>query len=129
MKRMISISLVVILLVLGLFILTGCGNNKALSDAAGTYTGKYTKFVGDPDTAKDESEPFTLELKADGTGTHNRNDESFNLTWSLEGENFKMTETFLGATIDYTGTLKNGKLDIFNGDPSNDLTCEYVYEK
>ena len=40
-----------------------------------------------------------------------------------------MEETFLGITVEYNGTLTDGKLDIFNGDPSDDLTCEYVYEK
>ena len=29
----------------------------------------------------------------------------------------------------YTGTLVNGKLDIFNGDPEDIWSCEYVYEK
>ena len=40
-----------------------------------------------------------------------------------------MTEKFLGMTIDYTGTLKDGELHIYNGDPSSDLTYEYVYKK
>lgn len=40
-----------------------------------------------------------------------------------------MTEKFLGISIEYTGTLADGKLDIFNADPNDDLTCEYVYEK
>ena len=133
MKKIISIALVVMLLIAGLFVLTGCGkddgNKQDLSAVAGTYKGKYTKFVGDPDTAKNDKEEFTLELKADGTGTHNRDDSSFKVTWSLDGENFKMSETFIGDPIEYTGTLKDGKLDIFNGDPNNDLSCEYVYEK
>ena len=136
MKKILSVLLVIILLVAALFILTGCGEkvetkaeNVDLSSVAGTYKGEYSKFVGDPETAKRTDEPFSLELKSDGTGTHNRDDASFNLTWSLDGENFKMTETFLGASIEYTGSLKDGKLDIFKGDPSNDLTCEYVYTK
>ena len=40
-----------------------------------------------------------------------------------------MTEKFLGSTIDYTGTLKDDKLDIFNGDPDDMWTYEYVYKK
>ena len=129
MKKSLIVILVAILLISGLFILTGCGNKQELSNSAGTYKGLYTKFVGDPDTAKVEDEEFTLELKADGTGTHNRDGENFNVTWKLDGNNFTMKETFLGMSIDYTGTLTEGKLDIFNGEPSDDLTCEYVYEK
>ena len=31
--------------------------------------------------------------------------------------------------LSVTGTLKDGELTIFNGDPSSDLTYEYVYKK
>lgn len=129
MKKSLIIFSVVALLIAGLFILTGCGESQDLSAAAGTYEGQYGKYVGDPDTAKVEDEEFSLELKADGTGTHNRDDSSFKVTWKLDGEKFSMSETFIGDPIEYTGTLKDGKLDIFNGDPENALTYEYVYEK
>lgn len=109
------------------FVVTGCGKNN-LSEYAGTYEGEYVKFVGDSMDSKD-TDPFTLVLKEDGTGTHSRDDYDFKVTWEIDGEDFKMTETFIGASIEYTGTLKDGKLDIFNGDPKNDLTAEYVYHK
>lgn len=96
--------------------------------AAGTYIGKYTKFVGDPDTAKKE-EPFKLVLNADGTGKSFRDELEIKVPdWSVEGGSFKLTEKFLG-TIDYTGTLSGSSLTLYNGDPSNALTCTYVYEK
>ena len=96
--------------------------------AAGTYIGKYTKFVGDPDTAKEEKE-FKLVLNADGTGTSYRDDLEIKVpNWSLEGKDFKMTEKFLG-TIDYTGKLSGSSLITYNGDPTNAFTCSYVYEK
>ena len=96
------------------------------SPAIGIWKGTYRKFVGDSvENASDE--PFALELRDNGTGTHYREGTSFDLTWTLDGEDFAMTETFLGS-IDYTGTLTDGVLHIFNGDPSNDLTYEYVYE-
>ena len=97
--------------------------------AAGTYIGKYTKFVGDPETSRDESKPFKLILNADGTGKHFRNDLEINVPeWTLCGEEFKMTEKFLG-TIDYTGNLSGSDLVLYNGDPANALTCMYVYSK
>ncbi len=155
MKKSVSILLVGILLITSLFLFTGCGDDKDkektgkkdlsqyeeaeknkegskkqdLSQYAGTYEGLYTKIVGDPDTEKVEDEEFSLELNSDGTGRHNRDDASFKVTWSLDGDKFKMTETFVGDPIEYTGTLKDGKLDIFNGDPDDIWTFEYVYEK
>lgn len=134
MKKSLKIALLVAVAIVGLFALAGCGKEEKKEEAkkqdlsayAGTYEGQYTKLVGD--TRKDEEE-FSLELKADGTGVHNRDDYSFKVTWELDGENFKMTETFIGDPIIYTGTLKDGKLDIFNGDPDDIWTYEYVYEK
>lgn len=35
----------------------------------------------------------------------------------------------MGMKIDYTGTMKGDELSIFNGDPEDDFTCEYVYLK
>ncbi|MCR5727585.1 MAG: hypothetical protein K6G24_08970 [Lachnospiraceae bacterium] len=102
--------------------------NAETAAAAGTYVGKYTYFVGSPEDKKTD-EPFTLILNADGTGTQNRNDLEIKVPdWSLTGNEFKMTEKFLG-TIDYTGTLEGTKLTLFNGDPANNFTCAYVYEK
>ena len=122
-----NFKMLLVLVLFGVIFITGCGKSN-LKDVAGTYEGEYTKFVGDPDTAKDESE-FSLVLNEDGTGKHNRDGESFDVKWSVDGEKFSMTETFLGITNEYTGTLKEGKLDIFNGDPENDFTAEYVYTK
>ncbi len=139
MKKILSVVLVVILLISGVFLLTGCGSDSSetktktetkapdLSAYAGVYTGKYTKLVGDD--KKNETEVFSLELKADGTGIHKRDNLEIDVTWSLDGTNFKMTETFMGMTIDYTGTITATSLDIFNGDPTDMWTYEYVYAK
>ena len=40
-----------------------------------------------------------------------------------------MKETFMGISIDYTGTLKDGELHTYNDEPTDDLTYEYVYAK
>ena len=124
MKKSLKI-LLVLVAVIGVFSLAGCGKKADLSKFAGTYVGEYSKFVGDTEK---ETEAFSVELKSDGTGVSRRNGGEYKITWSINGENFKMTEKFLG-TIDYTGTLKDGKLHIYNGDPTSDTTYEYVYNK
>ena len=43
---------------------------------------------------------------------------------------YSVIEKFMGITIEYNGTLKDGKrLDLFNGDKTNALTNEMVYNK
>ena len=123
MKRTIA---VVMALVMALM-LVACGASEAQKNAAGTYNFQKGKFVGDNDYATDES--FTLKLNEDGTGTRTTDGISYDLTWKLDGESFTMTETFLGLTIDYTGTLKDGVLDIFNDDPEDIMTYEYILVK
>lgn len=107
--------------------LTACGGGAG-SAVAGTYEGQYTKFVGDDDDARDTT-PFSLELKANGKGVHHRDDLDIDVTWTLDGENFTMVEKFMGMEMEYTGTLVDGTLDLFNGDPDDIWTCEYVYIK
>lgn len=131
--RVIALS-AALAMALGMAACSGGGSTSAASSAAddsaaGTYTGLYTKFVGDSDEFRVTDEPFSLTLNADGTGTHARDDMEFDVTWTLDGENFAMEETFIGDPIVYEGTLKGDDLDIFNGDPTDDLTCEYVYTK
>ena len=136
MKKFFALALAVLMLAS----LAACGGGEASEEsaassqgetpealAAGTYEIVKIKFVGDTEWTEDEE--GSIVLNADGTGKFNRDGESFNLTWTLDGETFAMTETFLGIKNEYTGTLKNGALDIFNGDPASDLTCEYVLEK
>lgn len=126
-KKLLALTLVVALLAA---LLAACsGGDPAIKAAVGSYVGEYTKFVGDGDDAKDSSAPFSLDLTEDGKGTHHRDDLHIPITWKLEGEKITVTETFLGIELEYTGTLKDGKLDLFNGDPSDIWTCEYVYHK
>ncbi len=113
------------LLIIGLFIITGCGNK--LSEYAGIYKLEYSKFVGDPDTAKDTSEVAEITLNSDGTGKSVRDGLNIDIEWKLDGENITLTEIYMGIKLDYNGTLKDNKLDIFNGDKTNQLTVEKVY--
>ena len=114
MKKVIAVVLALVMVLS----LTGCGNS-AMKEVSGTYTGVKTKFVGDSEWSNEE---FSIELKSKGKGTFNRNESSFYMTWTLDGDKFTMQETFLGMTNDYTGTIKDGVLDIFNGDHTNDFT-------
>ena len=111
--KLISVLLAAVML-LGL---AACGGgSKTASPAVGTWVGQYTKLVGD-DTRTPET--FSLELKADGSGVHHRDDMEFKVTWKLDGEDFSMDEKFIGDPIHYTGKLTGDDLNLFNGDPED----------
>ena len=120
MKRTIAVVMAIVMALM--LVAGGASHDDQFEDVL-----HARKFVGDNDYATDES--FTLKLNEDGTGTRTTDGISYDLTWKLDGESFTMTETFLGLTIDYTGTLKDGVLDIFNDDPEDIMTYEYILVK
>lgn len=102
------------------------GSNTSIS-IPGEYEGKWCKFVGDE---KQETEAeFSLILNEDGTGINKRDNREFECTWGYDKDGFKLTDKFMGLEINYTGEIKEKELHIYNGDPKDELTFEYVYEK
>ena len=123
MKKIVLCSLFAIL---GVILFTGCGN---LGKYAGTYTLEYAKFVGDPDTAKDTTSIEKMILDDDGTGKSVRDGLNIDVEWHMNGENINLIEKYGGITLEYNGTIKDNKLDLFNGDKEDALTYEKVYNK
>ena len=128
MKKITALLLAAVI-VLTAIALTACGGGNSNSPAVGTWKGVYTKLVGSDDDAKNTEDEFTLVLNANGKGKHTRDGSEFDVKWSLDGENFQMTETFLFITIEYTGTLSGNSLVLYNGDPEDIWTYIYAYEK
>ena len=108
------------------FVLLAACSDRSMERASGTYVGQYSKLVGED--IKD-TEAFSLILASDGSGTHTHDGSEFSISWKLNGESFTMQESFLGVSIEYSGSLKDGVLDIFNGEPNKASTAEYVYKK
>lgn len=100
--------------------------NPETASVAGEYIGIKSGFVGDDIGPGEE---FSLILNEDGTGTNKRDGQEFICNWSVDGDKFTMKDEFMGVTIDYTGTIKDSVLEIYNGEPENEFTYKYVYEK
>ena len=122
MKRAAAFSVLCLTCLLLILLLSACGGGDS---AAGIYRGQYTKTDG----VEHRHAVFSLELRDDGTGIHSRNGLEIEVVWTRDGRDFSMTETYQGMELHYTGTLTDGTLDIFNGEPADPWTCEYVYEK
>lgn len=118
--------LMISLVLISILFITGCGSD--LSKYAGTYKLEYTKYVGDPETSKN-TEDWTIILDKNGKGKSNRDGASYDVEWSIKSDDVIVTEKFAGISNEYNGTLKDGRLDIFNGDKTNDITLEAVFNK
>ena len=118
--------LLIAVIMVGVLFVTGCG--KDLSKYAGTYKLEYSKYVGDSEDDK-STEDWSIVLEKDGTGKSNRDSESYNVEWSISGKEITLKEKFGPLTNEYNGTLEEGRLDIYNGDKTNILTLEAVFNK
>lgn len=123
MRRAVRFSALCLAVLLLCLPLSACGEKA--DPAAGSYRGQVVKT----DSREDRLAVFSLLLNPDGTGTHIRNGLEIEVTWTRDGRNFAMTETWRGMELSYEGTLTDGVLDIFSGDPDDPWTIEYVYEK
>ena len=122
MKKIICLLLVCFML------LIGCGKNEVLSHE-GVYKLVYTKYVGDKDKENNIDMTNKITLNSDGTGISVHDGVDHNITWSIDGINIKILESHTESILEYSGTLENNKLDIFDGNKSNSLTKELVYQK
>ena len=125
MKRTVAVLLIVLLVCM---MFTGC-IKKNRDPVLGSWRGVYIKFVADSEENEYAEDQFYLDLEKGGKGTHHRDNLDFDIVWALDGKDFTMTETYAGLTVVYKGKMTGEKLDIFNGDPEDPWTCEYVYEK
>lgn len=127
----------------------GGGGDVADSRYVGTWVTEELSFAGESEALEND---FTLELKADGTGTfsgtdEDGNEEVSNLTWSLTGDGFKtagdakmtfkddgdaIVTKILGAELHFVQAgedvvdLVDGKAYGYGGDDPIEAAC-YAY--
>lgn len=101
-------------------------DNEASSNSVeGEWTGLCQRTVGDG--SGDYETPFTLILEKGGKGKHLRDDLEIDVTWTQNGNDVTMKESYMGMEIDYTGHIDGNYLSLYNGDPTDDFTYEYYY--
>lgn len=122
--RKLTVALLALAMVLAL---VSCGASAEMKAASGTYKGTEYKYNGDSEWS--DNSDWTVTLNDDGTAKSARGGEEYKSEWTLEGEKFTLKETFMGMTLEYTGTLKDGKLEFYNGDPALEITCLYKFAK
>ena len=132
--------------------LVACGNNQTVENVSGTYKGQYRKLVGDPDDSKNTSDSFSIILNSDGTGIFKRDGTDYTISeWNISGTSFTMEEKIEYKTSDYTsiqdyeeslakvafgpqvirytGVLDDNILEIYDGNPDNATTNQYILSK
>lgn len=130
--------LVICLTVCGLTALTACGQpenptavGRSYSINSGVSTGENISesmsIAGTYVSSESVEEDRILILNEDGTGIHKRDGQEFECTWRMDGATFILQDKYMSLTVDYTGKIDVGKLQLHNGDPGDETT--YNYEK
>ena len=93
----------------------------------GEWEGVYFKTI--TENVGNIEDEFHLVLKDDGTGTNFRGGKEYAVTWTLNGEDFRMTELDSDDGKILSGTMYAGVLHLYDGDIYDLNTIEYIYGK
>ena len=116
----------VIFVFISIFII-GCGNK--FSKYSGTYSLKYTRFVGDPQDEINKEKGGNINLDTNGMGKIFRDGKTYSIEWNVENNEITINEKYGSLTNIYNGTIENGVITLYNGEKSNPLTMIFVYAK
>lgn len=110
-----AVLLIVVLILLFVFVILPIfgagGGNASKPQIYGKYYAVSVKALGIASSPDGE----WVELKRGGRGTFYSSGNEYKLKWSLDGEEFTGTVTFLILDMDMTGTLKDGVLSVEYG--------------
>ena len=121
MKMNVKKLLALLLAALMLLSLAACGKDEA-ADVTGKYLCIAIAEDGVNFTAPETDEQY-VELKKGGKGEI-YTDLAFELTWTLDGENFSGSYKIFGIDAPITGTLKDGVLEIHD----DEMVMRYLKE-
>ena len=122
MKRSKLYFITVILLIF-VFIISACTSNKVMDSAKGTYNFVYEKGPLISSTEFD----YQFILDGYGGGEYIHKGSTHKVKYKLEGTTINLTDTITG--IKYNGTLQNGELHIYDGNPNGLNVTEFLYQK
>ena len=105
------------------FIISACSSNKVMDGAKGTYDFVYEKGPIYSSTEYD----YQFILDGYGGGEYIHKGSTHKVKYKLEGTTINLTDTITG--IKYNGTLQNGELHIYDGNPTSINVTEFLYQK
>lgn len=110
MKRKTGILGILLILVVSVCMLAGCGGKK--SEWAGEWKCTNVVFLEQEMTAEEAGLEMTLNIKDDGTGKFIMADQEEDLTWEKteEGVTIKVKEE--AGETELKGTMKDGNLHV-----------------
>ena len=123
MKKRNRTIVTVLLAALILSVLTGCGS-KMPAGSYGTYELEWESISIIEKT--DQDFKFILDGKGGGEYHHKGSVHKVKYTYDESG-NIRIDDTITG--IRYNGTLLNGELHIYDGNPDSDTVSEFLYKK
>ncbi len=102
--------------------LIGCTNKAEVDEAVGKY---YFVYERAPLHYYDDLD-YIMTLDGYGKGEWKREDKIHNIKYTLNGNNIKIEDKLTG--IYYNGTVSDGQLHLYDGDPNDMMVTEYMFE-
>ena len=115
MKKIIVSTLIVVLLCAGLFVLTGCENNKENKEVVSENTSKQESIVGvwKNDTTLEGYE-FIYTFKEDGTGEYDAAGTLMPFTYTINGDQISILYEGDTETLDTTFSIDGDTLNVLD---------------
>ena len=115
MKRFIVSTLIAVLLCVGLFVLTGCENNKENKEEVSESTSKQESIVGiwNNDTTLEGYE-FIYTFKEDGTGEYDAAGTLMPFTYTINGDQISILYEGDTVSFDTTFSVEGDTLNVLD---------------
>lgn len=115
MKRFIVSTLIAVLLCVGLFVLTGCENNKENKEEVSESTSKQESIVGiwKNDTTLEGYE-FIYTFKEDGTGEYDAAGTLMPFTYTINGDQISILYEGDTVSFDTTFSVEGDTLNVLD---------------
>lgn len=122
MKKIQRVGVIAVIFALMFMCVSSC-TQKTPDGARGTYIFVYEK--GPLFSSTDLDYQFILD--GYGGGEYIHKGSTHKVKYKLEGTTINLTDTITG--IKYNGTLQNGELHIYDGNPTSVNVSEFLYQK
>ena len=116
-------SIILIYVIASIFVLSACSSGGGKDGAEGTY---YFVYEKGPLFVKDNKD-YSIVLYGNGKGEYNREGNKHKLKYTFNNPDIEIMDNMTG--IKYKGTVSDGDLLFYDGDPDDPTVSEFFFQQ